>query len=90
MSTYSARAVIRTKYLRPSNNRGARIKAMGPFGYKVYPYPYELDNADAHVFAFLQLCKDFHLEWGDKVAVGGDNDFYYFTPICDINTVGVA
>ena len=42
---------IRTRYFRPTDTRGARIKADCDAGSVVIPYPYECNTNDAHRMA---------------------------------------
>lgn len=48
--------LITTKYMGPTNTRGARIKAQGEgLGSHSIPYPYELSAQKAHDLAVLEL-----------------------------------
>jgi hypothetical protein len=47
--------MIRTKYLGPTNTRGARIKAWAGDRSVTIPYPYELNVEDAHAEAAAKL-----------------------------------
>ena len=60
---------IVTKYLGPTNSRGARIKATIASGAKSYtmPYQYELNSEDNHTAAARELAQ--RLEWrGDYIS----------------------
>jgi len=50
---------ILTKYLAPTNSRGARIKASCERGNITVSYPYEMRNSDSHVFAAKKLVEKF-------------------------------
>ena len=50
---------IRTKYIAPTNSRGARIKAECDRGAIFVPYPHELSGAAVHVFAAQTLIDGF-------------------------------
>ena len=47
---------IHTKYLSPSNVKGARIKAECYSGSVIIGYPYELSGMDIHAKAVQALC----------------------------------
>lgn len=69
---------IRTKYLCPTDYRGARIKASEPDGQSVtIPYPYELSGEDAHRVAAKAL-RD-RMGWSGTLAGGyvGTRDVRY-------------
>lgn len=78
----SSRAIIRTKFIGPTNYRGARIKATCQCGSVTIPYPYHESVPNSHWLAAQELIKKFGLKWGEKFTVGSDNDGYYFIP-CD-------
>lgn len=52
--------MIRTKYLGPTDTRGARIKAWSGETSVTIPYPYELNTEDAHVEAASKLADILH------------------------------
>lgn len=55
----SGRCAIFTKFLGPTNYRGARIKAWAKSGRQlsiVVPYPHEISQSKAHAAAALALC----------------------------------
>lgn len=90
MSNIYARAVIVTKHLSATTHRGTRIKVQAAFKSKTYPYPYEIDQANAHISVFRQFCSEFDVDWSNNFIVGAACDCYYFTPITKDNVVGVA
>ena len=49
--------MIRTKYLGPTDTRGARIKAWSGETSVTIPYPYELNTEDAHTEAASKLAE---------------------------------
>lgn len=60
---------IETKYLPPTNSRGARIKAWTEGGNSItIGYPYELSRDDVHHAAATALCKK--MDWPTKLAGG--------------------
>ena len=69
---------IVTKYISPSNVKGARIKAYRSGDAKIsktYSYPHELSGSDAHeavAKAFMQ-----HLGWNGTLS-GAETDTGYF------------
>jgi hypothetical protein len=52
--------MIRTKYLGPTDTRGARIKAWSGETSVTIPYPYELNTEDAHTEAASKLADILH------------------------------
>lgn len=52
--------MIRTRYLGPTNTRGARIKAWSGSRSVTIPYPYELSTEDAHAEAASWLHDKLH------------------------------
>jgi hypothetical protein len=52
--------MIRTKYLGPTDTRGARIKAWSGETSVTIPYPYELSTEDAHTEAASKLADILH------------------------------
>ena len=84
MSKIIAYQSIQTRYIRPTNTRGARIKATTSSGLSVtVSYDHALSYADAHWPAVQELIKKYHLEWGNKFAVGASTDDrgYVFVPV---------
>lgn len=59
---------IQTRVLRPTNTRGARIKAMSWAGDLTVPMPYELDTDAAHMQAAQTLAEK--LGWTGNAALG--------------------
>lgn len=59
---------IRTKYLAPTNSRGARIKATCAAKSITVSYAYELDIAENHKLAAAELKES--LNWGGKLESG--------------------
>ena len=55
---------IQTRVLHPTNNRGARIKAMSWAGELIIPFPYDLDTDEAHMQAAQALVEK--LGWTGK------------------------
>lgn len=49
---------IRTRYLGPTNHRGARIVARAAAGRKVYAWDYSMSTADNHKAAACDFCRD--------------------------------
>jgi len=85
----SPRAIIKTKFIGPTNYRGARIKAICQAGSITISYPYELRAADVHWQAAKALIEKLGLLWGDRYTVGSDNDGYYFIPTDGFNTASL-
>jgi hypothetical protein len=85
----SSRAIIKTRFLGPTNNRGARIKATCQAGSITIPYAYELASGGSHWLAAQKLIKKCGLQWGEKFTVGSDNNGYYFIPCDGFNTVNL-
>lgn len=52
--------MIRTRYLGPTNTRGARIRATNGARSVTIPYPYQLSREDAHAEAALTLHDKLH------------------------------
>lgn len=50
---------ILTKYLAPTNSRGARIKATCERGSITIPWSYEMRNSDSHIHAAKKLVEKF-------------------------------
>jgi hypothetical protein len=81
MSILTSRAVIKTRFIGPTNYRGARIKATCQAGSVTVSLDYSLSGTDAHWQAVLSLIAKYGLRFGDKYAIGQDESGYYFTPI---------
>lgn len=72
VTDWCVQAVV-TRYLGPTNYRGARIKATASAGTVTIPYPYELDERQAHWAAASKLID--HYEWPqENWACGGMPD----------------
>ena len=67
---------ITTKYLGPTNFRGARIKATAEAGSVTVDFPYEFSGADAHAVAALALARK--IGWDGDLLAGGTADGYVF------------
>ena len=73
----SSSAIITTKFLGPTNSRGARIKASCQAGSITVPWDHSLDSSLCHAKAVKALIEKLGLSWGNKFTVGSDNDGYY-------------
>ena len=72
--------IIKTKYLGPTNTRGARIKASANGFSVVIAYPHKDSYEYAHFEAVKALIEKHNLDWDiSKMGYGSDNDGYYFT-----------
>ena len=69
---------IETKFLGPTNFRGARIKATHEGGVKsvTLPYPYELSGVDVHAVAAVALARQ--LDWHGTLIGGSTKRGYVF------------
>jgi hypothetical protein len=72
---------IETRYMRPTNTRGGRIKAIAWGGNITIPYPHDLSTDDAHRAAAQALIDK--LGWTGDFAQGGaaKGDGYYFVNV---------
>lgn len=70
------RQAIVTKYIGPTNHRGARIKATASAGSITVPYAYELEIQAAHEAAARALADKFG--WVGNMVGGGTLDGYCF------------
>ena len=52
--------MIRTRYIGPTDTKGARIRATDGVRQVTIPYPYELDTEDAHAEAAAKLVDVIH------------------------------
>ena len=68
---------IQTKYLGPTNFRGARIKAKAYAGTKVYPYDHALSIEENHRVAALMFRNQKHLRWNGDMVTGQLPDHSY-------------
>ena len=82
----SSMAIIKTKFIGPTNTRGARIKATCQAGSATISYPYSESISDSHWLAAQELITKLSLNWGSEFTVGSDNDGYYFIPKTEYNT----
>jgi hypothetical protein len=65
---------IQTKYLPPTDTKGARIKATCERGTRTIPYPYELSGDSVHREAALQLIERFVAEdWKERATPPSQN-----------------
>ena len=65
---------IHTKYLGPTNHKGARIKAYTANGLSaVIAYPYALDEKHAHFDAVKALVEKHGLNWNISSMAYGDS-----------------
>lgn len=64
---------IHTKYLGPSNVRGARIKAYNGDRSITISYPYELNGEHAHFAAAQEFARKFELSPSTDRMVYGDS-----------------
>jgi hypothetical protein len=72
--------IIKTKYLRASNTRGARIKASANGFSATISYPYAESYENAHYEAVKALVKKHNLDWDiTNMGYGSDDTGYYFT-----------
>lgn len=70
---------IQTKYMGPTNVRGARIKATDNDGNSVtIPYPHELSGEDVHRAAADKLVRKMKWGTGDDLCGGVLKDGYAF------------
>jgi len=76
---------IETKYLRPTNTKGGRIKAKASSASDslTIPYDYSLDVEQAHAKAAMQLAAK--LDWHGEYAAGGNDSGYVFAFIGNSN-----
>ena len=65
---------IHTKFIAPTNNRGARIKAYTRFGWTVIiPYPYGKSGVNCDFEAVKALIAKFNLDWDISNMRYGDS-----------------
>jgi len=70
---------ITTKYLAPTNTRGARIKATTRDWSATISYSYELNDVALHFEAVKELVIKHSLDWDiSKMVYGGTNSGYVF------------
>lgn len=75
------RQAIQTKYLSPTNTRGARIVAKAYAGRKIYDWDHALNTEQNHYVAALMFAqsKDWHKQKGFKLHGGSLTDSYVWT-----------
>lgn len=67
------RQAIETKYLGPSNHRGARVVAKAYAGRVAIPWSYELDTDENHLKAATALANKYGwLNRGERLIGGGN------------------
>ena len=71
---------IQTKYLSPTNSRGARIKAFTDTGFSaVISYPYSKSYELAHFEAVKEMVSKHQLDWDlSEMRCGGTANGYVF------------
>lgn len=71
---------IQTKYISPSNSRGARIKAWTCTGFSAtISYPHEYSHEVCHFQAVKELVKKHKLNWDlSDMRYGGTESGYVF------------
>ena len=74
--------LITTKFLGPTNNRGARIKASCAGESVTISYPYEVSGVDCHLRAVMELAKK--VDFTGEMIIEGTDCGYMF-----ISTAGV-
>ena len=72
------RQAIETKYLGPTNNRGARVKAMAQAGSVIVPWDHSLNVEDNHTVAAYTLAKKYGwvCEWEGGANAKGTGNVY--------------
>ena len=81
---------ITTKFMGPTNHRGARIKASDCDGNSAtVSYDYSLTRDGEHHAAAIALCKK--MGWGGRLYCGGlgNGNVYVFDPKCPIGSGSV-
>jgi hypothetical protein len=77
--------MIRTRYLGPTDTKGARIKAWSGSRSVTIPYPYQLSTEDAHAEAASWLHDKLHGQDDGRfeyaVARSAKDDGYVFYPM---------
>jgi hypothetical protein len=63
-----AKQSIETKYLHPTNHKGARIVAKCDAGRKILPWEYELNVAENHALAACALAKSLGWDMPTHIA----------------------
>lgn len=77
---------IQTKFISPTNTRGARIKAFTSSGFSAtIPYPYDKSYERCHFQAVKALIEKHKLDWNlDKMRYGGTENGYVFCFDCAV------
>lgn len=78
-NTFACQA-ISTRYLSPTNTRGARIVASAEAGRKIYDWNHELDVYANHAAAALKFAQAWG--WEGEYVGGGTAEGYCFCKIC--------
>lgn len=73
-------AYIKTKYMSPTNTRGARIKATCKAGSVSISYSHGFSPELNHQIGVKALILKLGLDWGESFAMGCDDDGYVFIP----------
>ena len=76
---------IHTKFLAPTNHKGARIKASSSSDGKsiIRSYDYSLDCEQSHGAVAMELARE--LDWSGEYAAGGNDTGYVFAFIGSSN-----
>lgn len=71
---------IETKFIAPSNTRGARIKAFTSNNHSVFiPFDSSLNTLDAHFAAVIALKKKYKTDWNiERMSFGGTKQGFFF------------
>ena len=79
---------IIVKYTGATNSRGARLIASCCLGKVTVPYDYSLNCSENMLFAAIELCKKYSLDY-NKINSGGvvDNRTNVFTSTDDMETL---
>lgn len=77
---HSNKVAVETKYLCPTNTKGARIKAFANGHSATISYPYDLSGMHCHAEAVKVLCKK--LGWHGDMLSGATKTGYVFV-FCD-------
>jgi hypothetical protein len=71
---------IETKFLSPTNTKGARVKAFTCNGHSAtVPFDYSLNTLDAHFAAVIALKKKLKTDWNiERMSFGGTKQGFFF------------
>lgn len=72
------RQAITTKYIGPTNHRGARVKASCQSGSIMVPWDHALNSEENHRAAMWELAKTFRYQEGGEWVGGGVSSGYVF------------